>query len=173
MLSLDSPRWGELEHAYGSAEDVPALLVALLACPKSEGQREPWFSIWSALAHQGDVYSASFAAVPHVISVLALNPTHCDSAYFQFPAWVEICRVSKNVPVPSDLQQTYFDALASLPMLAARWAITLHTAPVSLGSQHSPALQGLPDQHDWNADRDVTRSLEQRHRESDLLAHAD
>jgi len=45
----------------GSAADVPALLVALLAFPKSEGQREPWFSIWSALAHQGDVYSASFA----------------------------------------------------------------------------------------------------------------
>jgi hypothetical protein len=42
-----------------------------------------------------------------------------------------------------------------------------------LGSQHSPAFQGLPDQHDWNADRDVTRSLEQRHRQSDLLAHAD
>ena len=41
------------------------------------------------------------------------------------------------------------------------------------GSQHSPAFQNLPDQHDWNADRDVTRSLEQRHRQSDLLAHAD
>jgi hypothetical protein len=122
MLSLDSPRWGELEHAYGSAADVPALLVTLLAFPKSEGQREPWFSIWSALAHQGDVYFASFAAVPHVISVLALDPMHCDSAYFQFPAWVEICRVSKNVPVPTDLQQAYFDALASLPVLAARWA---------------------------------------------------
>lgn len=62
MLSLDSPRWGELEHAYGSAVDVPALLGALRDFPKSEGQREPWFSIWSALAHQGDVYSASFAA---------------------------------------------------------------------------------------------------------------
>jgi len=72
--------------------------------------------------HQGDVYSASFAAVPHVISALALDPTRFDSAYFQFPASVEICRVSKNVPVPTDLQQAYFDALASLPMLAARWA---------------------------------------------------
>lgn len=29
MLSLDSPRWQELEHAYGSAEDIPALLEQL------------------------------------------------------------------------------------------------------------------------------------------------
>ena len=122
MLSLDSPRWGELEHAYGHAGDIPALLAELRSFPKSEGQREPWFSIWSALAHQGDVYSASFAAVPHVISVLASDPMRCDSAYFQFPAWVEICRINKSVPVPSDLQQAYFDSLVSLPMLAARWA---------------------------------------------------
>jgi hypothetical protein len=27
MLSLDSPRWGELEHAYGSAADVPFCIL--------------------------------------------------------------------------------------------------------------------------------------------------
>jgi hypothetical protein len=29
MLSLDSPRWSELEHAYGAASDIPSLLRQL------------------------------------------------------------------------------------------------------------------------------------------------
>jgi len=122
MLSLDSLRWNELEHAYGRATDTPALLLRLRDFPKSEGQSEPWFSIWSSLAHQGDVHSASFAAVPHIVAALASDPIRCDSAYFQFPAWIEICRVKRNVPIPADLEQSYVEAIKSLPALAARWA---------------------------------------------------
>jgi hypothetical protein len=119
MLSLDSDRWAQLQHAYGSAADIPALLVGLRRLPKSEGEAEPWFTIWSALAHQGDVYAASFAAVPHVIEALAIDPPNADSAYFQFPAWVEICRVRKSAVVPSDLRDAYFGSLNRLPTLAA------------------------------------------------------
>jgi hypothetical protein len=72
MLSLDSPHWRELQHAYGSAADIPPLLRALESLPPSAGREEPWFTLWSALAHQGDVYSASFAAVPHVIRALSI-----------------------------------------------------------------------------------------------------
>jgi hypothetical protein len=122
VLSLDSPRWGELQHAYGQATDTPALLWRLVGQPKSGGQSEPWFSLWSSLAHQGDVYSASFAAVPHVVAALAIDPIGCDSTYFHFPAWVEICRVTKNVPIPADLHARYFESLRSLPALAAKWA---------------------------------------------------
>ena len=61
MLPLDSPRWSRLTHAYGSASDVPHWLTQLSSLPTSEGQNEPWYSIWSALAHQGDVYEASYA----------------------------------------------------------------------------------------------------------------
>jgi hypothetical protein len=65
-LSLDDTRgWADLKHAYGSAGDIPHLMQQLLALSASSGRDEPWFSPWSALAHQGDVYSASFAAVPH------------------------------------------------------------------------------------------------------------
>jgi hypothetical protein len=119
MLSLDSPRWAELRHAYGSASDVPALLRQLSSLPAADGDQEPWTSLWSALAHQGDVYSASFAAVPHVVAALAAAPLKADSACFQFPAWVEICRRKKGVPIPEDLAPPYFEALARLPGLAA------------------------------------------------------
>lgn len=122
MLSLDSHRWAELRHAHGAAGDTPALLRQLSSLPASGGDTEPWFSIWSSLAHQGDVYSASFAAVPHVVAALATAPGKADSSYFQFPAWVEVCRRQKRVPVPADLEPAYSAALARLPRLVAEAA---------------------------------------------------
>ncbi len=88
MLSLESPRWSELQHAYGPASDIPALLAQLGMVPSSTDGSEPWFTLWSALAHEGDVYSASFAAVPHVVHALACAPDKADHGHFQFPAWV-------------------------------------------------------------------------------------
>jgi hypothetical protein len=117
MLSLDSPKWSELSHAYGVASDIPDLLRQLETTPSSDSEKEPWFSIWSSLAHQGDVYSASFAAVPHVVRILAQAPNRADFSYFQFPAWVEICRQKKTVPIPQELEADYFSALKQLPFL--------------------------------------------------------
>ncbi len=119
MLSLDSPKWSELFHAYGKASDIPDLLRQLETMPAWDGEEEPWFSIWSSLAHQGDVYSASFAAVPHVVRILAQAPNQADFSYFQFPAWVEICRQKKSVAIPKELEADYFSALKQLPSLAA------------------------------------------------------
>ncbi|MFS2213586.1 hypothetical protein ACEN9H_02030 [Massilia cellulosiltytica] len=122
-LPLDSPRWQELEHAYGKAADIPALLRQLASLPPSGPDDEPWFSLWSALAHQGDVYAASFAAVPHVVRALALAPDRAGAVYLQFPAWVEICRKRERVVIPSDLQDAYAAALAALPGLVAAAAV--------------------------------------------------
>ncbi len=119
MLGLDDPRWSALKHAYGTAADIPALLKQLADLPSSGNDKEPWFSIWSALAHQGDVYSASFAAVPHVIEALASAPLRADSSHLQFPAWVEICRVKNGVSVPEDIAHAYFESLFRLPALVA------------------------------------------------------
>ena len=118
-LALDDPRWSDLQHAYGDAGDIPELLKQLANVPSSRDREEPWFSLWSALAHQGDVYSASFAAVPHVVDALASAPLTADFTYFQFPAWVEVCRVKNNVSIPADLAPAYFESLARLPALVA------------------------------------------------------
>lgn len=119
-LPLDSSRWAELEHAYGHASDIPALLGKLDSLPSAVGNQEPWFSLWSALAHQNDVYTASFAVVPHVVRALATSPLSADSTYFQFPAVVEAWRQEKQVPIPVDLQVAYSAALAALPGLVAQ-----------------------------------------------------
>ncbi|KAF0812981.1 hypothetical protein IGB42_02377 [Andreprevotia sp. IGB-42] len=119
-LPLDSSRWGELEHAYGLASDIPELLRKLDTVPSAAGDEEPWFSLWSALAHQNDVYAASFAAVPHVVRALATAPLTADFNYFQFPAVVEAWRLEAQIRIPEDLQTAYFAALAALPGLVAQ-----------------------------------------------------
>src|SRR5262249_2352807 len=62
---------------------------------------------------------ASFAAVPHVVAALASAPARADETYFQFPAWVEICRSKNGIEVPQDLAPAYLEALALLPNLVA------------------------------------------------------
>ncbi|MFE4696871.1 hypothetical protein ACFRIC_07225 [Streptomyces sp. NPDC056738] len=51
--------WSQLKHAYGTAEDIPALFERL----GTEPNDEVWSDLWSRLCHQGSVYSASFAAL--------------------------------------------------------------------------------------------------------------
>lgn len=119
MLELNSPRWSELHDAYGSAAKIPGLLRQLSALPSDDGSAEPWFSLWSALAHQGDVYPASFAAVPHVIEAIAGAPERVAEVYFHLPAWIEICRHKTGVDVPDELAAAYFGALNRVPALVA------------------------------------------------------
>lgn len=117
MLDLHSPRWAELQHAYGPAADIPQRLAALQGAHASDSDHEPWLTLWSSLAHQGEVYSASFAAVPHVVAALAANPAAASADFFQFPAWIEICRARQAADVPADLVAAYTSALARLPGL--------------------------------------------------------
>lgn len=69
-----------MEHAYGCASNMPSFLQQLHGVPSSEGDAGPWSTLWSALVHQGNVYSASFTAVPHVIEALASAPAKADAS---------------------------------------------------------------------------------------------
>jgi|GEM_PF-2002362 len=70
--------WTILEHAYGSAEDVPEMLEACRTDPEG-----PWDAA-GALIHQGSLYTATPVAMP-LLAALALDPD-CASR-------VEICQV--------------------------------------------------------------------------------
>jgi hypothetical protein len=117
MLTLDSSRWSQLEHAYGFATDTPGLLRKLDKFPSSHGTSEPWFSLWSSLAHQGDVYPASFAAVPHIVAWIAKAPKEVTPDFLHFPTWVEICHKRNKIVIPEDLHDAYEAAIRSLPFV--------------------------------------------------------
>ncbi|EPW4410182.1 hypothetical protein ACWLOZ_004290 [Vibrio parahaemolyticus] len=124
--------WQELNHAYGSAGDMPALLAELAFYPiESSYEAEPWFSLWSALCHQGDIYSASFVAVPEIVKHLANNPQKATFSFFALPASIEIARVKGNIAVPAEFDSSYFQAIRTLGQLAATWANSTNNTIVS------------------------------------------
>src|SRR5438046_520902 len=57
------PNWSLLEHAYGNAADIPALLVMLSPDPHAP----VWEALWSRVCHQGSVYSASLPVLPYLL----------------------------------------------------------------------------------------------------------
>jgi hypothetical protein len=117
MLDLGHPRWGELCHAYGAAGDIPNLLRALASStgPTQGHQDEPWFSLWSSLCHQGDVYTASYAAVPHIVQIASETSTPIDFSFFQLPASIEVARQAGRGPqIPADIADANRESLARL-----------------------------------------------------------
>jgi hypothetical protein len=110
MIPLEDARWAKLSHAYGSASDIPDLLRKLAENPMPAGdcETEPWFSLWSALCHQGHVYPASYAALPHIVAICLAAPSPIDFSFLQLPASIEAARAAGRGPaVPGDLAAAY------------------------------------------------------------------
>lgn len=113
MLELCSPLWKDLTHAYGSAADIPALLEQLkTAPPQKDATTEPWFSLWSALCHQYDVYTASYAAMPHIVAIASSRPAHERLDYLFLASSIEAFRHFSDAPhMPANLQAAYEQGL--------------------------------------------------------------
>jgi hypothetical protein len=117
---LNGIKWSELSHAYGFAGDIEPLLKSIYAFPpETESRSEPWHTLWSSLCHQGDVYSASFAATPVIVDALATAPSRATRSFFLLPACVELARVRHHSDIPGDLEKPYFAALSKIPQLVA------------------------------------------------------
>jgi len=125
VISLDSSEWHRLRHAYGAASDIPRLLRQLADNPGPTKNRkeEPWFSLWSALCHQGDVYDASFAAVPHIVEIGIAASGPIDFGFFQLPASIEVGRSRRHeADLPPQLKNSYLGALRRLHECAFKHA---------------------------------------------------
>lgn len=120
MLDLDSDRRQQLTHAYGAASDIPALLRQLPAAQvkSADFEREPWFTLWSALCHQSDVYPASFAAVPHIVAAAQHRHPGDRAEYLFLAGSIEAMRHKpSSAPLPGELEAAYLDALlAAVPL---------------------------------------------------------
>lgn len=69
---LDNIPWKTLNHAYGSAEDIPDLIRALTY--DSDNIREKTlYTLYSNIWHQGTVYQATAYAVPFLIELLSAS----------------------------------------------------------------------------------------------------
>jgi len=121
MLPLDDARWSALSHAYGASSDIPKLLAHAENLPEDTGFNvEPYFGLWSALCHQGDVYSASYAALPHLVRIVEENPDKFRWTLLALVHAIEMARSEgRGPPIPDDLNDPYQKALARIPAVAS------------------------------------------------------
>ena len=74
LEGLDRVDWKALRHAYGSADDVPELIRALLSEDPAE-RKAAIHELFGNIYHQGTVYEASAYAVPFLMELLASQST--------------------------------------------------------------------------------------------------
>jgi hypothetical protein len=72
LAGLDEIDWAELEHAYGSADDVPDLIRALASTEPDE-REHALYALYGNIFHQGSRYEATAYAVPF-LARLASDP---------------------------------------------------------------------------------------------------
>ncbi|MDT9701339.1 HEAT repeat domain-containing protein [Streptomyces sp. P17] len=76
FTGIDEVDWASMRHAYGSAEDVPALLRGLASTDPAE-REIALDGLYGAVHHQGDVYDSTLACVPFLFA-LASCPELAD-----------------------------------------------------------------------------------------------
>jgi hypothetical protein len=123
VLSLDSPRWAELMQAYGTAEDVPRLLEALACIGREDARAEVWFALWRTLHRSGEVFTASYAAAPHLLAIGGTFGVRERAEAAHLVTRIEASRrAPASPPMPTDLVEGYAHAVDSLPAFVAAGA---------------------------------------------------
>lgn len=73
LLRVD---WKNLHHAYGRADDAPAMLWHMVSAD-SKSQHKGWDYFWGSLHHQGDYYNSTVAVIPYLIEAAANSDVCC------------------------------------------------------------------------------------------------
>ncbi len=116
-MSLDDPRWGELEGGYrGALYDASAALKRLEAVNDIESTKKVYQELWDNLHHQGDVGLASYYAVPHLVRI-AQEKKLVDYNVLGLVSLIEIQRHKENPPLLKALYAMYRDAVWNLSAL--------------------------------------------------------
>src|SRR5881397_662960 len=107
MLTLDDPRWTQLEGGYRLPYDPTAALRQL-----DSGGHQPavWDEFWKELHHQGDVGTASYAAIPTLVDIHR-RMRELDWNLYALAATIEVERHRRsNPPIPDWLVADYEQA---------------------------------------------------------------
>jgi len=115
MLALDDPRWRTLASCYGE-QPVAALLQRVLIVPLPLDPEEPrptlWDELFNELYHQGTLYPATIAAIPHLFRLVARMQPGQRTDWLTLIAEIEAIRTLGNVfdsqgQITSDLTTAY------------------------------------------------------------------
>ena len=121
MLPLDDNRWSSLSHAYGACDDLLDWLRSI--CSPSIAEHVRSFDFWGSLCHQGGVCTATYAAVPHIVSAVTGLPV-ADRWRVELLHLVGSCAAGAYLPdapeIPDFLQSSYTDSLPVAASLASQ-----------------------------------------------------
>ncbi|MCX5393174.1 PBS lyase [Streptomyces sp. NBC_00094] len=70
LTGIEEVDWASLGHAYGPADDVPALLRGLASDDPAE-RETALDGMYGAVHHQGDVYDSTLACIPFLLELVA------------------------------------------------------------------------------------------------------
>ncbi len=131
-LDLASTRWHELTQAYGSADDIPRLLAALADEQGERERAELWFGVTATLCPDGRVFTASYAAVPHLLLMTTAASLSERAVAVHVVTQVEMARHEPGAPtIPDDLVLAYAHAMESLPAIVNELATVPWDAPTA------------------------------------------
>ncbi len=139
MLELSSPVWAELDDAYGSGQQIPSLLEQLtVTSDLHDWDSQLWQSLWSRLCHQRDVYTASYAALPHLVAITASRLVPERIVCLALVGSIEAARHHEDSPpIPPALAPAYHAALpqaAELVLECLRLGWSEHDYKVLFGT---------------------------------------
>jgi hypothetical protein len=111
VVPLDSPRWNVLGHAYGPAGDTPDLIRAVRS-ESNPNYRDggAWFEVYSSLFHQHSIYSATYAAMPHLAEIAETGGIAQRVAVMCLAGEIRVFGHADE-PIPDDLLPEFESAL--------------------------------------------------------------
>jgi hypothetical protein len=116
-LDLADPRWATLLGGYKVPYDPRPALADLAEGRNVDGA---WNDLWEGLHHQGDIGAASFAAIPHLVSIFERRGAG-DWNLYALAATVEFARDNPTNPAPPpDVAMGYAEAWRRLAELGRR-----------------------------------------------------
>ena len=112
---LADPAWEGLTGGYRIPYDPRPALRAL----ETGNLEAAWEELWNELHHQGDIGTAAYAVVPHLVRIYKVRGVS-DSNIYAMIAIIEECRLSRsNPPLPDEFAPAYYAARQRLVELGA------------------------------------------------------
>ncbi|MGW6390666.1 PBS lyase [Streptomyces sp. NPDC055103] len=136
LTGIEEVDWASLGHAYGPADDVPALLRGLASADPSE-RETALDGMYGAVHHQGDVYDSTLACIPFLLELVA------DPAVQDRGGIVELLTSIGGIELDDDEELDEFDPDDEEFIPAANYAMA--AAAIAAGADVFLGLVGDPD----------------------------
>jgi len=110
-MDLDNRIWATLQGGYKIPYNASKPLKQLRDASRQDEFATIFTELWDNLHHQGDVGTASYLAVPQLVSI-CINKRSLNWNFMGLCVLIENCRLQKGNPeVPKEYQDYYFESL--------------------------------------------------------------